>query len=110
MQEGWDLMASLRKRGRYWYVRFRTPEGRSTELKAGPDKSVAQQISRDIESKNARIKAGTLDPREAAYNDAERVHIITHVQDYVRHIEASGCVPDHVNPDYSRRVQRRAPD
>ena len=37
-------MASLRKKGRVWYVRVRDESGRQREVKAGPDKSVAQSM------------------------------------------------------------------
>src|SRR5689334_5520004 len=89
-------MASLRKRGANWYVRYRDADGKQTEVKAGPDKGVAKSIANELESKIRKVRLGLLDPREAAYNDAECVHIVNHVQDYVRHVEASGCVLDHV--------------
>ena len=65
-------MASLRKKGKVWYVRVRDESGRQREVKAGPDKSVANQMKRDLESKTQRIKAGVLDPREADCLDASR--------------------------------------
>src|SRR5262249_61585911 len=95
--EGPNPMASLRKRGRNWYVRYRDAHGKQNEVKAGPDKSVAKMIANDLESRTARVKTGTLDPREAASNDAERIPIASHVQDYVQHLEAKGCVPGHVD-------------
>src|SRR5262249_33049585 len=95
--EGPNPMASLRKRGRNWYVRYRDAHGKQTEAKAGPDKSVAKMIANDLETRTQRIKLGTLDPREAASNDAERIAITTHVEDYVRNLEAKGCVPAHID-------------
>src|SRR5262249_26906413 len=95
--EGPNPMASLRKRGRNWYVRFRDAHGKQTEVKAGPDKSAAKMIANDLEAKGQRIKLGTLDTREAASNDAERIPIATHVRDYVRNLEAKGCVPGHID-------------
>jgi integrase/recombinase XerC/integrase/recombinase XerD len=97
-------MASLRKKGKVWYVRVRDESGRQREVKAGPDKSVAAQIKRDLESRNAKIKAGTLDPREATSLDAERIPIGQHVQDYIRFLAANGCVPDHFGA-VSRRLE-----
>ena len=90
-------MASLRKKGRTWYVRIRDESGRQREVKAGPDKSVAQSIARDLESKIQRVKAGTLDPREAGCLDAERIPITQHVEEYVRGLDAKGCVEGHVD-------------
>jgi hypothetical protein len=46
-------MASLRRKGKVWYVRVRDESGRQREVKAGPDKSCAQSIARDLESKAA---------------------------------------------------------
>jgi hypothetical protein len=96
-------MASLRKRGANWYVRYRDANGKQTEVKAGP-KGVAQTIANELETKIRRVRLGLLDPREAAYNDPERVHITSHVEDYVQHIEASGRVPEHV-VSVRRRLQ-----
>jgi integrase len=89
-------MASLRKKGKVWYVRVRDESGRQREVKAGPDKSVAQSIACDLESKVRRIKAGVLDPREADCLDAERIPITQHVADYVRNREDKGFCPDHL--------------
>src|SRR3974390_1438328 len=77
-------MASLRKKGRTWYVRIRDESGRQREVKAGPDKSVAQSIARDLEGKIQRVKAGVLDPREAGCLDAERIPITQHVEEHVQ--------------------------
>jgi integrase len=90
-------VASLRKKGRVWYVRIRDESGRQREVKAGPDKSIAQSIARDLESKTQRIKAGVLDPREAGCLDAERTPITQHMDDYVQGLEAKGCVQGHVD-------------
>ncbi len=85
------------KRARSWYVRVRDESGRQREVKAGSDKSVAQSIKRDLESKVQGVKAGTLDPREAGCLDAERIPITQHVEEYVRGLEAKGCVEGHVD-------------
>ena len=89
-------MASLRRRGKFWYIRYRTTDGKQTEVKAGPDKGVAKSIANDLENKVRKVKLGLLDPREAARDEAERIPIATHVKEYVRHVEACGCVPRHV--------------
>ena len=43
-------MASLRRRGKVWYVRVRDECGRQREVKAGPDKSVANQMKASEDS------------------------------------------------------------
>ena len=60
-------MASLRKRGRTWYVRYRDAHGKQIETKAGPDRSMAQRIANGMESQVRAIKTGTADPREAGW-------------------------------------------
>ena len=95
-------MASLRKKGKVWYVRVRDESGRQREVKAGPDKSVANQMKRDLESKTQRIKAGVLDPREADAMDAERTPIANHVADYIRNLEHKGVCLQHL-----RNIEKR---
>ncbi len=89
-------MASLQKRGKQWYIRLRDEAGRERSVKAGPDKSVANQMKRDLESKIQRIKAGVLDPREADCLDAERVPIARHVAGYLQNLEAKGACVEHL--------------
>src|SRR5208282_5860851 len=50
----------------------------------------------ELESKRCRMKAGTLDPREADAMDAERIPIANHVADYIGNLEAKGLCPDHL--------------
>src|SRR5208283_596244 len=95
-------MASLRKRGKTWFCRSRDASGAQKEVKCGPDRSVATQIKHDLEGKLQRIKAGTLDPREADVIEADRIPISRHIKDYAAHLAARGCVPEHITG-----VQRR---
>src|SRR5271157_1928386 len=92
-----ESSGKLTKKGKVWYVRVRDESGRQREVKAGPDKSVAQSIARDLESKTHRVKAGVLDPREAGCLDAERIPITQHVEKYVQGLDAKGCVEGHVD-------------
>ena len=97
-------MASLRKRGKHWYCRYRDIDGRQKEVKCGPDKSVANQMAIKLESKRCQARAGTLDPRESDAIDAERHPITKHVADYIKNLEARGCVPEHVG-NVRRRLE-----
>jgi site-specific recombinase XerC len=85
-------VASLRKRGRTWYVRYRDANGKQTEVKAGPDKGVAKTIANHIESQVRAIKTGTMDPREAGWNEAERKPLTDHVNDWHNVLIARGRV------------------
>ena len=89
-------MASLRKRGKTWFVRARDESGRQIEKRVGSDRGVALQIKRELESTQAKIRAGILDPRDVSAIEAERVPIAGHVEDYLRYLTNKGAVTDHV--------------
>jgi integrase len=88
-------MASLRKRGRYWYVRYRDFDGKSVEEKAGPDKSVANRYRAEVESRLAGVKMGVVDPREAKWAEAERKPILEHVEDWHKFLLSKGSTIIH---------------
>jgi integrase len=73
-------MASVRKRGATWYVRYRDEFGKQSEIKAGPDRSVAQRIAAETEGRVRAIKSGAVDPREKLWTDAERKPLAEHVE------------------------------
>ncbi|MFO0889334.1 MAG: tyrosine-type recombinase/integrase [Isosphaeraceae bacterium] len=81
----------------YWYIRYRTPDGKSTEHKASTDKSVAKSMQRDLDAKLQRIKMGLLDPREASAMEAEGRPVAEHVQNYLAHLTARGNTPESVD-------------
>src|SRR5271166_535538 len=83
-------MASLRKRGKTWYVRYRDAHGKQIETKAGPDRSMAQRIANGLESQVRAIKTGTADPREAGWAEAERKPLTDHVHDWHAGLAARG--------------------
>jgi integrase/recombinase XerC len=85
-------MASLRKRGKVWYVRFRDASGRQIEKKCGPDRSVAQRIANGLESQVHAIKTGVADPREAGWAEAERKPLADHIDDWHNVLIARGRV------------------
>jgi integrase len=83
-------MASLRKRGRNWYVRYRDAHGKQNEVKAGPDKSMTQRIANGLESQVAAVRSGVADPREAGWAEAERRPLTDHVHDWHADLLARG--------------------
>jgi integrase len=89
-------LASIRKRGKNWYVRLRDENGVQREIKGGPDKGVAKSLANELDAKIRKIKLGILDPRDVSAIEAERVGLVQHVEDYLRYLAAKGCVPDHV--------------
>jgi integrase len=83
-------MASLRKRGATWYVRYRDELGKQSEIKAGPDRSVAQRIAAEMEGRVRAIKSGAVDPREKLWADAERKPLAEHVEAWHASLIARG--------------------
>ena len=53
-------MASLRKRGKVWYVRYRDVHGKQIETKAGPDRSMAQRIANQLDLFNQSLMKSEL--------------------------------------------------
>lgn len=90
-------MATLRKRGKVYYVRYRDAHGKQIETKAGPDKSMAQRIANSLESQVRAIKTGTADPREAAWADAERKPLTDHAQNWHAVLIARGNTSDYAD-------------
>jgi integrase len=88
--QGWDPMATARKRGKVWYVRYRDAHGKQIETKAGPDRSVAQRIANGLESQVQAIKAGTADSREQKWAEAERKPLSDHVEAWQADMLARG--------------------
>ena len=100
--EGRDPMASLRKRGKTWYVRYRDAYGKQVECKAGPDKGVAKTIANRLESQVRAIKTGVADPREARWAEAERKPLADHVHDWHAYLTSKGSVPKHCDQSRDR--------
>ena len=75
-------MASIRKRGRSWYVRYRNEHGTQAEIKAGPDQSMARRIAAELEGRVRAIKSGAVDPRERSWADAGRKPLAAHVHEW----------------------------
>jgi site-specific recombinase XerD len=101
-KEGWDPMASLRKRGANWYVRYRDANGKQIEKKCGPDRSVAQRIANGLESQVHAIKTGVADPREAGWAEAERKPLSDHVHDWHAFLIGKGDVVQHADQSRDR--------
>ena len=95
-------MASIYKRGGRkgsraapWIVSYSDEYGRRHEKRAGPDKSVAEQIARELESKVALRKAGVLDTREERWGECERVPLADHLADFAAALRAKGNTEKH---------------
>jgi integrase len=95
-------MASLQPRGKNYFVRYRDEHGKQRTVKAGPDKSNALRIKRDIENRVCAIKAGSLDPREAKWADSERRPVLEHAADWRNYLAAKGTVARHSRQSHDR--------
>src|SRR5262245_47106500 len=83
-------MASYRKRGRSWYVRYRDEHGQQIEVKAGPDQGMARRIAAELESRVQAIRAGVVDANERQWVEAEQRPIVEHVHDWHANLLARG--------------------
>jgi hypothetical protein len=72
-------MASLRKRGRVWYYRVIDGNGVRRERKGCPDKRATEALAAAAEAEAARVRAGMIDPKAAAYAAAEARPIADHL-------------------------------
>ena len=95
-------MASLRKRGKTWYARYRDAHGKQIETKCGPDRSMALRIANGLESQVRAIKTGTADPREAGWAEAERKPLTDHVHDW-----HAGLIARERNSNYADLARDR---
>jgi site-specific recombinase XerD len=95
-------MASLTKRGKVWYCRDRDETGRQVAIWCGPDKSVAQRIKRERESRRALIKSGVADPREQQWAAAEMKPISEHIALWSAYLLAKGSCTRHCEQSAQR--------
>jgi integrase len=98
------LPENVRQRGKNYYFRSRE-NGKQKETPLGPDLGVARGIAKKLAARQVDIRAGTADPREAAWADAERRPLTDHVHDWRAYLISKGDVAKHA--DQSReRVKR----
>jgi integrase len=98
-------MASIQKRGRTYFVRFRDEHGKQQTKKAGPDKSVAQRIARETESRLCAIKAGVADPREHAWAENERKPLTEHIRDWSDDLRARGRGEQYAGEAFAKLIR-----
>jgi len=89
-------MASIRKRGRFWYYRVVQADGSRPEIKGCSDKRETEKMAAAAEAEAAKIRAGVVDVRDLALRDHARTPIGDHLDAYRAHLEAKGNKPKHV--------------
>ncbi len=97
-----SLPEIIRKRGKNYYFRWRDQGGKQRETPLGPDLSAAKQIAKKLAARQVDIKAGTCDPREAAWAAAERKPLMEHVDDWCRYLAGKGVVEQHTRQSRDR--------
>src|SRR4051794_28579260 len=88
-------MASLRKRGKVWYYRFTDADGVKREQKGCGDKRATEELARAAESEAAKVRAGLIDPRQAAYAAHEARPLADHLADFHAYLTAKGTTRKH---------------
>ena len=80
-------MASLRRRGAFWYYRFVDHDGRRVERKGTSDKRETEKLAAAAETEVARVQAGLVDPKAVALKDHASRPLGDHLEAFERHLE-----------------------
>jgi hypothetical protein len=83
------LPPCVRKRGRNYSFQW-WENGKRREKSLGPDLSVAKKAAKKLAGQLVDIKAGTADPREAKWAEAELTPLGNHIQDWHRYLLGRG--------------------
>lgn len=102
-------MASLRKRGKYWYISYyahKTDNAKkTTTVKGYTDKSLTQKLANKLEDEAHARRKGYTDPHAEAAKVQRALPITKHLDNYEIHLRAKGCTENHIN--YTRKdIQR----
>ena len=97
-------MASLRKRGPVWYIRYTDEHGRSVERKGSRSKRVAQEMATEAESLANRIRQGLLDPAELAARKEAGRPLYEHLMDWFRSMYDRELSYNHIGLSHYRAM------
>jgi integrase len=75
-------MASYRKRGGAWYIRFVDADGQKREKRGCSDKRATQAMGAAVEAEIGRVRAGLSDPRDEARRKHETTPVASHIDDW----------------------------
>jgi len=100
-------MASLRKRGATYFIRWTDFNGEKREKSAGRDKRVAEQALHRIEEELDRQRMGLVSPKDLAARDHESRSLAEHLADWHRDIQARGKTLRHAD-QYLERAGKLA--
>jgi integrase len=104
---GVDDVATLRRRGATYYVRWTDSNGVKHERSVGRDKRVAEQAKSRIEGELDRERAGLLNMQDRTLRDHEAQPLFDHLADWHRDMLARGKTAKHAD-QYRERAGKLA--
>jgi integrase len=99
------VAGKLIQRGKVWYLRYTGADGRRTMKRLSTDRRVAEELARDIDREQDRLRAGWIDPEDVAYRDHGDRPIREHLADYLSSLSAKGDSQKHAR-NVGHRVGR----
>lgn len=89
-------MASVRKRGKHWYVIYRDIAGKQKWVKGYTDKAQTQRLASTFENEKVAIRSGEIDPQHVAEKRQRALGIESQITDYEAALNAKGNTDGHV--------------
>ena len=88
-------MASISKIGKNYHYRYMDANGVQRQRKGCPDRRVTEQMAAAAELEVSKVKAGLIDPKEAAYAKHEARPLADHLADYCQAVADKGGSRKH---------------
>jgi integrase len=88
-------MASVLKRGKIWYVKYRNASGEQKMVKGYTDKKETTQLAYRLEDEKTKIQRGDFDPQQEAQKAERKRGIEEHIDAYAAHLDAGGRSDNH---------------
>jgi integrase len=96
------MPGKLTKRGKVWHFHYTTADGRRTSKRLSSDKRVAEQLARQIEDEQDRIRGGWIDERDVAYREQAARPLGDHVDDWHAFLLGKGDTQEHADTALAR--------
>ena len=99
-------MASLRKHGRIWYIRFYDHDGEQREVRGCADKRATELMANALEAEAGRVRSGLSTPGDEARRKHEARSLNDHLADWHQALLDRGNTTKHaaLYLDRARRV------
>jgi hypothetical protein len=89
------MAEKLIRRGRVWYYRLTDAAGKRIMRKGCTDRRETERMAAAAGIEAAKVKAGLIDPKDAAYRDHEARPLVDHLDAWTGSLEAKGTTPKH---------------